>query len=132
MPVLEDGCLAARADVADILLRDFRDGPVVLPAGRHLHGDAVADVRNGDIVVVDVAVDRRLGDASQGLLLRLLRALPLNLRRLGPGYVPRTFLSRTGLDLIGLAATGEVCLIFWPHCLVACLSVLMLEHSPLA
>ena len=130
VPVLEDGRLADRADVADRLLRDGRHGPVPLPAGRHLHGDAVADVRHGDVAVVDVAVDCRLGDAAQRLLLRLLRALPLNLRGLRTGDVPRTLLGRARLDLIGPAATGEVRLVLRPHRLVARLGVLMLEHGP--
>ena len=132
VPVLEDGSLTARADIAYALLRDFRYSPVVLPSGRHLHGDAIADVRNGDVVVVDIAVNRRLGDASQSLLLRLLRTSLRDLRRLSPGDIPRTFLGRARLDLVGLAATGEIGLIFWPHRLVACLGVLMLKHGTLA
>ena len=128
--MLEDGLLAARADVADRLLRDGRHGPVILSTWRHLHGDAVADVRHGNVAVVDVAVDRRLGDAAQRLLLRLLRALPLNLRRLRTGDVPRTLLGRARLDLIGPAAAGEVRLVLRPHRLVARLGVLMLEHGP--
>ena len=130
MPVLEDGGLADRADVADRLLRDGRHGTVVLTAGRHLHGDAVADVRHGYVRVVDVAVDRRLGDTAKRLLLRLLRTLPLNLRRLRPGDVPRPLLCRARLDLIGLPAAGEVRLALRPRRLVASLGVLVLEHGP--
>ena len=128
--MLEDGLLAVRSDVADRLLRDGRHGPVILSTWRHLHGDAVADVHHGDVAVVDVAVDRRLGDAAQRLLLRLLRTLPLNLRGLRTGDVPRAFLGRARLDLIGPAATGEVRLVLRPRRLVARLGVLMLEHGP--
>ena len=132
VPVLEDGPIAARADVADRLLRDFRDGPVPLTAGRHLHGDAVADVRHGDGRVVDVAVDRRLGDAAQRLLLRLLRTDLLNLCGLRPGDVPRPLLCRAGLDLVGLPAAGEVRLALRPRRLVSRLDVPVLEDGPIA
>ena len=130
VPVLEDGRLAVRADGADRLLRDLRDGTVVLPAGRHLHGDAVADVGDAHVRVVDVAVDRSLGNAAQRLLLRLLRTDLLNLRGLRPGDVPRAFLRRAGLDLVGLPAAGEVRLVLGPRRLVARIGVLVLEHGP--
>ena len=130
--MLEDCGLAVRADGADRLLRDGRHGTVVLTAGRHLHGDAVSDVRHGDVRVVDVAVDRRLGYSAQRLLLRLLRTDLLNLCGLRPSYIPRAFLCRAGLHLVGLPAAGEIRLVLRPHRLIARLCVLVLEHCPLA
>ena len=130
VPVFEDGRLAARADVADRLLRDFRDCPVPPAARRLLDLDAVADVGDAHVRVVDVAVDRRLGDTAQRLLLHPLRARYRKLGGLRTGDVPRTLLGRAGLHLVGLPAAGEVRLVLRPHRLVARLGVLMLEHGP--
>ena len=130
--MLEDGILAARANIAYALLRDLRDCPVVLPTGRALDTDLVADVRDRDVGVVDVAVDVGLGHAAKGLPLQVLSLLGLQLGRFRAADIPRPLLSRTGLDLISLATAGGARLLLGARRHVLVLDVPVLEDGRLA
>ena len=102
--VLENGLLARASGVPDRLGRDRRLRHVGEPAGGALDLDPVADRhvrrqgRDGD-----VAVDVRLGHAPQGLLLRDLRVLDLQLRRRPLGDVPRSLVGGADGLLVSLS-----------------------------